>query len=76
MSEGKAVPMGWAWTTLNAIAEIVGGSTPSRAEEAYFGGTILWLTPTEVPKYTVVLALHLNWPLHKNSARALRLPWC
>lgn len=35
-------------TTLDQVAEISGGGTPSRAEASYFGGGIPWATPTDV----------------------------
>ena len=35
-------------TTLDQVAEISGGGTPSRADTSYFGGAILWATPTDV----------------------------
>ena len=34
--------------TLEQVADIFGGGTPSRAESSYFGGDILWATPTDV----------------------------
>lgn len=33
---------------LEDVAEVCGGSTPSRREPAYFGGGICWATPTDV----------------------------
>jgi type I restriction enzyme S subunit len=53
MSEEKELPEGWVKTQLGSFANILGGSTPSRAEPRYFGGNIVWLTPTEIPKGTV-----------------------
>jgi type I restriction enzyme S subunit len=44
------LPPGWVWTTLGEIAELIGGGTPSRERPEYFGGDIVWLTPTEIPK--------------------------
>lgn len=53
MSKENELPQGWISTKLGDIATIVGGSTPSRKEDSYFGGDIVWLTPTEIPKETV-----------------------
>ncbi|HVA22158.1 MAG TPA: restriction endonuclease subunit S [Candidatus Micrarchaeia archaeon] len=39
---------GWHETTLGAIAEVVGGGTPPTKIAEYWGGSIAWLTPTEV----------------------------
>lgn len=47
----RELPDGWMWTRLeDACIELIGGGTPSREIPEYFGGNILWLTPTEVPK--------------------------
>jgi len=40
----------WVETTLGAIADIVGGGTPSTKEPTYWNGDVVWLTPTEVVK--------------------------
>jgi type I restriction enzyme, S subunit len=40
----------WRLTTLGEVARIVGGGTPSTREPAYWGGSVVWLTPTEVVK--------------------------
>jgi type I restriction enzyme S subunit len=41
-------PKGWAKIPLGELTEIGTGSTPSRAESSYFGGTIPWVKTTEV----------------------------
>lgn len=41
--------MRWPMVPLGAIADIVGGSTPSRGVSEYWGGTIPWVTPTDLP---------------------------
>lgn len=53
MSTNEKLPEGWAWAKIGDIADVIGGSTPSRSEQRYFGGDIIWLTPTEIPKETV-----------------------
>ena len=45
-----SLPDGWAWTTLGETADLFGGGTPSREVPEYFGGDIVWLTPTQIPK--------------------------
>lgn len=39
-----------AWETkrLGEVADIVGGGTPSTAQPAYWGGRVLWCTPTDL----------------------------
>jgi restriction endonuclease S subunit len=39
---------GWIETSLEEIAEVVGGGTPSTAISEYWDGNIVWLTPTEI----------------------------
>ena len=41
--------MKWPTPALGQIATITGGSTPSRTQEKYWNGSILWLTPTDLP---------------------------
>jgi type I restriction enzyme, S subunit len=43
------VSSSWATYTLDEIAEIQGGGTPSRKQTAFFGGEIPWVTPSDLP---------------------------
>lgn len=38
----------WVETTLGEIARITGGGTPSTKQPEFWGGDVVWLTPTEV----------------------------
>lgn len=38
----------WRTARLEEVAQILGGGTPARSEESYFGGGIAWATPTDV----------------------------
>ena len=40
--------MQWRTERLEDVTQVLGGGTPSRAEESYFGGEIAWATPTDV----------------------------
>ena len=40
---------GWSLQPLEEIAELYGGSTPSRENPAFWGGDIPWVTPTDLP---------------------------
>lgn len=51
--ENNELPRGWTTAQLGSFTDVLGGSTPSRNESRYFGGSIVWLTPTEIPKETV-----------------------
>lgn len=39
----------WQTLSLGRLADIVGGGTPPRGERSYFGGSIPWVTPTDLP---------------------------
>lgn len=39
----------WPTKPLEQIAELYGGSTPSRDSPAFWGGDIYWVTPTDLP---------------------------
>lgn len=41
--------MKWLMLPLEQIAEIIGGSTPSRTRSEFWDGDIPWLTPTDLP---------------------------
>ena len=46
----------WATATIGQVClEIIGGGTPSRERPEYFGGNIIWLTPTEIPKEKITV---------------------
>ncbi len=40
----------WRTARLEDIAQVLGGGTPSRTEQSYFGGGIAWATPTDITK--------------------------
>ena len=42
------VPMDWKVMHLEDVAEVVGGSTPSRADLDYWGGATPWVIPSEL----------------------------
>ncbi|MDQ9009742.1 restriction endonuclease subunit S [Acinetobacter gerneri] len=50
----------WASKTLDEVANIVGGGTPSTIHEEYWNGDIVWLTPSEI-----------NQKFIKNSKRTI-----
>ncbi|RLJ60768.1 type I restriction enzyme S subunit [Lacinutrix venerupis] len=49
------LPIDYKIYRLSEIAEITGGSTPSRDIEEYWNGEIPWLTPTDVTKHNKIL---------------------
>lgn len=40
--------MAWKTARLEEVTQVLGGGTPSRNEESYFGGGIAWATPTDI----------------------------
>lgn len=45
------VPEGWKNTTMDNVCQAIGGGTPSTAKKEYYeGGTIRWVTPTDLTK--------------------------
>ena len=50
--DNRAVPNGWHKIRLDEIAEVIGGSTPSRSREEFWGGHIPWVVPSELTDLT------------------------
>ena len=49
----KELPKDWQWTTMEDIADVIGGGTPKSKEKRFFdGGEIPWLTPADLSGYT------------------------
>ena len=46
-----------ALRTLDDVAVLVGGGTPSRLKQEYFGGNVPWVTPTDLPPIGTVRLL-------------------
>lgn len=44
----REVPIGWEVENLIEFAEIKNGATPSTADEANYGGDIVWITPKDL----------------------------
>ena len=51
--EAATLPVGWYWTTMGEIAEVVGGGTPRTTDPANFEiGDVPWITPADLSGYT------------------------
>ncbi|NWG04892.1 MAG: restriction endonuclease subunit S [Syntrophaceae bacterium] len=46
------IPKEWEVYRINEIGKVVSGTTPSRMVPQYWGGTIPWITPTDMSKLT------------------------
>ncbi|MGE6660350.1 restriction endonuclease subunit S [Pseudomonas sp. NPDC077408] len=42
------LPEGWSWTSLNEIAAMRGGSTPSMSKSEFWNGDIPWVSPKDM----------------------------
>ncbi len=49
------LPEGWKLSPLKALFHIVGGSTPKSDNEENWGGTIVWVTPTDLTSEGIAL---------------------
>ncbi len=57
-SELGTIPSGWTVSTISALAEIVGGGTPSTKEAAYWdGGEHCWVTPKDLSRLATPVLL-------------------
>ena len=74
--ENEGLPKGWVRTKIQNTSELIGGGTPSRKNSEYFNGEINWLTPTEIPKYSITKISNsrekiTELGLQKSSARLI-----
>lgn len=56
--EGK--PEGWQVSTIGDEVRVVGGSTPSTAEAAFWDGTLNWATPKDLSNLTAPVLLETS----------------
>src|SRR5690349_12399479 len=69
------LPKGWMSASIGTFADVLGGSTPSRKESRYFGGDIVWLTPTEIPKETVSVISDSKEKLTEDGYKESGVRW-
>ena len=48
MNRDPQVPDGWQGVRLGDVAEVVGGSTPSRSKKEFWDGNVSWVVPSEL----------------------------
>jgi type I restriction enzyme, S subunit len=56
-SELGGIPRGWVVKTIGDLADVVGGSTPSTKEPAYWEGAHAWATPKDLSTLLVPVLL-------------------
>lgn len=74
-----ALPEGWEWVPLEVLcSDIVGGGTPKRARDEYYGGDILWVTPSDLdandPCREIFSSRNKLTPLGLKSSSAKLVP--
>ena len=48
MTQAWDIPAGWTKTAVGAISDVIGGGTPSTKEDAFWDGTIPWITSADI----------------------------
>lgn len=77
MIEEQKLPDLWQIVQLGDVTEIIGGSTPSRLRDEYFGGEIAWATPTDVTSSEELWLIHTAESITEeglNNSSAKLLP--
>ena len=46
--EKRELPVGWRWKKLIEVCHVVNGTTPMSSINEYWGGDIVWITPTDL----------------------------
>lgn len=44
----REIPQGWEVKTINDLAEVFNGATPSTSDSLNYGGDIIWITPKDL----------------------------
>lgn len=44
----REIPTGWEVKTINDIAQVFNGATPSTSDASYYGGDVIWITPKDL----------------------------
>lgn len=72
------VPQGWKMLCLGDVCEAIGGGTPSTARPEYWGGDVIWITPTDVTRNDCVILLDSEKKITEaglsNSSAKMLLP--
>ena len=56
-SELGEIPEAWGIKSLSEIIEVIGGGTPKRSEESYWGGDIPWFSVKDAPSLSDVFVV-------------------
>ena len=67
--DGK--PDGWAASTIGEEVRVVGGSTPSTAEAAFWDGTLNWATPKDLSNLNTPVLLETSRKITKEGLQKI-----
>lgn len=76
-TEIGTIPEGWDSFSIQQVSDVVGGGTPSTADEGNFGGDIPWITPRDLSGYSDRYISHGERDITEkglNSSSAKKLP--
>ena len=72
-TDSSRIPNDWRIMHLGEIADVVGGSTPSRSEPSFWGGLIPWVVPSEVSQLNGRYLHHTTEMITETGAKAAGL---
>jgi type I restriction enzyme S subunit len=52
MNDVLNIPKSWVQATISDIGKVISGGTPSTRENAYWGGNISWISPSDLTGYS------------------------
>ena len=62
-------PMSWSVARIGDVCTVIGGGTPRRNNETYFGGEIPWATPTDVTALTDLFIVRTKESITETGLR-------
>jgi type I restriction enzyme, S subunit len=66
------LPLGWAWSHVPLLGEVLGGGTPSKGEDHYWNGPIPWVSPKDMKVDIIADAEdHISKSAIENSSAKL-----
>ena len=70
--EGREVPEGWAWQTVDQLYKLYGGSTPSTINPDYWeGGEYHWSSPKDMSGLDVPFLTHTDKKITQAGTRVI-----
>jgi type I restriction enzyme S subunit len=69
--DDKGKPEGWELSTIGAEVEVVGGSTPSKTQPAFWDGEINWATPKDMSSLRCPVLLETDRKITQAGLRGI-----